>query len=94
MTMFTTPRPNLYVSSDGYSVEVLGQTGLVYREAGREMFVDSEILAGPAGMVVYRDTINHWNPPHDEVINDSERERILQNIREAFRFQGFEIEII
>src|SRR5262245_49392708 len=37
-------RRNLYVSSDGFSMEVLGRTGLRYREAGREMFVDSEVL--------------------------------------------------
>jgi len=92
--MFTMPRPNLYVSSDGFSVEVLGQTGLAYREANRKMFIDSEVLSGAAGMVVYRDTIRRWNPPYGEVISDSDRERILQNIREAFRFQGFEIEVI
>ena len=93
--MFTTPRPNLYESSEGFSVEVLGRTGLTYREAGREMFVDSEVLAGPAGMMVYRDTISQWKPPHDgKPIGDVQRERVLKNIREAFRFQGFEIEVI
>lgn len=93
--MFTTPRPNLYESSSGFSVEVLGQTGLTYREDDHEMFVDSEVLAGPAGMVVYRDTISRWNPPHDgEIISDANRERILQNIKDAFQFQGFEIEVI
>jgi hypothetical protein len=34
----------------GFSVEVLGRTGLRYREAGRQMFVDSEVLTGPRGM--------------------------------------------
>jgi len=93
--MFTTPRPNLYESSDGFSVEVLGQTGLTYSEGIREMFVDSEVLAGPAGMVLYRSTIRQWEAPHDaEGISDAAKERILQNIREAFRFQGFEIEVI
>ena len=93
--MFTTPRPNLFESSDGFSVEVLGRAGLTYRESAREMFVDSEVLAGPAGMVVYRDTISQWKPPHNrKPIDDVERERILQNIREAFRSQGFEIDII
>jgi hypothetical protein len=29
--------------SDGFSVEVLGRTGLRYRESGRQMFVDSEV---------------------------------------------------
>lgn len=93
--MFTTPRPNFYESSDGFSVEVLGQTGLTYREGDREMFVDSEVLLGPSGMGVYRNSIRRWKPPHDgEVVNDASRERILQNIKDAFRFQGFEIEVI
>ena len=93
--MLTIPRPNLYESSEGFSVEVLGQTGLTYRDKGREMFIDSEVLSGPAGMAVYRDTISCWKPPHDdEIISDDEKEHIMQNIREVFRFQGFEIEII
>ena len=37
-------------SSDGFSVEVLGRTGLRYREGDRQMFVDSEALTGPSGM--------------------------------------------
>jgi len=37
--MFTSRGPNLYKSSDGFSVEVLGRTGLRYGEANRQMFV-------------------------------------------------------
>jgi len=93
--MFTSPRPNFYESSDGFSVEVLGRTGLCYREGTRKMFVDSEVVTGPAGMAVYRDTIERWDAPHEaNIVGDVERERILNNIREAFRFQGFEIQVI
>jgi len=93
--MFTTPRPNLYESSDGFSVEVLGRTGLCYREGKRKMFVDSEVVTGPAGMVVYRDSIVRWDSPNEaEIISEAERERILNNIRDAFRSQGFEIQVI
>ena len=36
-----------------------------------------------------------WDPPHDNVsVTDSDRGRILNNIREAFRSQGFEIDVI
>ncbi len=92
---FTTPRPNFYESSECFSIEVVGRTGLVYREGGREMFIDSEVLTGPTGLVVYRDTIARWRPPHDaKAIDEAERERILQNVREAFRFQGFGIAVI
>ncbi len=75
-------------------MEVLGQTGLRYREGNRATFIDSEVLTGSAGMAVYRDTISKWDPPYAEAINEAERERILNNVRRAFRFQGFEIEII
>jgi immunity protein 74 of polymorphic toxin system len=93
--MFTSPRPNLYESSEGFSVEVLGCTGLRYREAGRQMFVDSEVLAGPSAVAVYKETIQNWDPPYDNVpVTDSDRDRILSNIRNAFRSQGFEIDVI
>ena len=93
--MFTPSRPNLYKSSDGFSVEVLGRTGLRYCETGRQMFVDSEVLTGPSGMAVYKDTIQKWDPPHENVpVADSDRARILNNIRDAFRSQGFEIDVI
>lgn len=93
--MFTSPRPNLYESSDGFSVEVLGPTGLRYREAGRQMFVDSEVLTGSSGMAVYKDTVEKWDSPHENVpVTDLDRDRILSNICDAFRFQGFEIDLL
>ena len=93
--MFTSQGPNLYKSSGGFSVEVLGRTGLRYCEAGRQMFVDSEVLTGPSSIAVYKDTIQTWDSPYDNVpATDSDRGRILNNIREAFRSQGFEIDVI
>jgi len=93
--MFTSHRPNLYESSDGVSVEVLGRTGLRYSEGKRQMFVDSEVLTGRSGMAVYKDTLQKWDPPYENVpVTDSDRDRILNNIREAFRSQGFEIDVI
>ena len=29
------------------------------------MFVDSEVVTGPSGMAVYKDTIQKWDPPYD-----------------------------
>jgi hypothetical protein len=88
-------RPNLYESSNGFSVEVLGRTGLRYREERRQMFVDSEVLIGTSGIAVYKDTIRKWDPPYNNVpVTDSDRDRILKNIRDAFRSHGFEIDVI
>ena len=70
-------------------------TGLRYSESGRQMFVDSEVVTGPSGMAVYKDTMQKWDPPYDNVpVSDSDRDRILNNIRDAFRSQGFEIDVI
>ena len=46
-------------------------------------------------MAVYKDTIQKWDPPYDNVpVTDLDRERILNNIRNAFRSQGFGIDVI
>jgi hypothetical protein len=91
--MFTNPRANFYESSDGFSVEVMGQTGLVYREGERAMLVNSEILAGPAGLVIYHSSIVRWKPPHEaEIVSSENRYQIVRNIQNAFRSQGLEVE--
>jgi hypothetical protein len=59
------------------------------------MFVDPELLTGPSGMAVYKGTIQKWDLPYENLtVTDSDRDRILNNIREAFRSQGFEIDVI
>ena len=101
---FRIPRPNVIESDLGYSVEVLGRVGLRYTEGNvglrytegnQAFFVDSEVLAGPAGLVVYSQSIKAEHTPFDDALNDArERARIIENIRAAFRFRGLEIEIV
>jgi hypothetical protein len=92
--MFSTPRPNVIESSEGYSVEVLGRTGLIYKEGSKTLQIDSEVLAGPSGIVVYTDSINSWDKPNAvSQIDDKERERIVSNIVAAFKFRGYDIEV-
>jgi len=56
---------------------------------------DSEVLTGPSAVAVYKNTIQKWDPPYDNVpVTDSDRDRILNNIRDAFRSKGFEIDVI
>ena len=74
---------------------MLGRKGLRHGDPDRQMFVDSEVLTGPCSIADYKDTIQTWDPPHDNVpVTDSDRGRILNNIREAFRSEGFEIDVI
>jgi hypothetical protein len=92
--MFSIPRPNVIESTDGFSVEALGRTGLRYSEAGKTLKIDSEVLAGPSGMVVYTDSINQWEEPHHLVpFSDADRQRIIENVKAAFKFRGYDIEI-
>jgi hypothetical protein len=50
---------------------------------------------GSEGMGIYKSSIKHWKSPAGaEDISDEERDHIVENIREAFRFQGFEIVVI
>ena len=92
---FSTPRPNLYVSDAGFSVEVLGQTGIRYSEAGRSAFVDSEVMNEPDTMLIYAKSIMRWDPPNEsEPLNARDRERIIESITNAFEFSGFKVQII
>lgn len=95
MRQFYVPRPNVYECSDGYAVEILGQTGLAYKEQGKCMFVDSEVLMPPAGILVYQGTIDRWQPPHDhQTLSPSDRARIVANILELLGSQGVEVQVI
>jgi hypothetical protein len=93
--MFTKSGPNLVTSDEGWQVKVLGRTGIEYTDGDRKMRVDSEILAGPAGMVVYSSSIRTWLPPYEaEHVSDAVRARIVQNIQRSFKFEGLEIDIL
>jgi hypothetical protein len=91
----TNTRPNLYVDSTGRSVEILGRTGLRYREGERSMFVDSEVLAPPAGIAVYQSTVSRWESPHDaEELPQDARSRILASIVAILRAQGIDVDLL
>jgi hypothetical protein len=84
------PNPNLIETRAGYSVEVLGRTGLRYNESHQTIFIDSEVLAVPQTIAVNAASIKRWDPPHDgEPIHDQDRTRIIENIRRAFDSKGW-----
>lgn len=89
------PRPNLYKEA-GYSVEILGRTGMRYREAGRSVFVDSEIIVTSRdGMVAYWNSIKRWDPPNElDSLDEADRDRIMQNIRHAFESRESSFHVI
>lgn len=92
--MFSEPRLNVIECDEGFSVEVLGRVGLMYTEGERRLRVGSELLNGPSGLAIYTYSIRAWEPPFQEDrIDASKKERIIDNIRRAFRYAGYEIHV-
>lgn len=90
---FTQPGPNMHESSSGFSVEVLGRTGLRYSEGSRTAFIDSEVLSGEHGIWIDGNSLTKWDQPDGSPISDTERDRILDNVKRAFDFFGHRAEV-
>ena len=70
-----------------FSLKFNGRSGITYKESGRRMLIDSEMLDGKTfDMVIYRDSIKCWQPPHDdEPVSEEKRRDIEDNIRMDLR---------
>jgi hypothetical protein len=92
--MFFREKSGVIECDEGFSVQLTGREGLLYWEGERRLFVWSELLMSSNGMVIYTDSIKVWEPPfQNDEINASKKEQIIDNIRRAFRWTGYEIEI-
>ena len=95
--MFTIPAINMIASDTGFWVETLG-TKIRYVEGKVEIHFSIEPLMGSAEFVLYSRDNKVVGPPTEERIGqriDSiELDRIVKNIREAYRFTGVEIDIL
>jgi hypothetical protein len=93
--MFSYPRPNLIESNEGFSVEVLGRTGMRYREGDKAVLIDSEVLAPGKGIAIVAASIQNWVcPDGSEPINSDQRTRIVTNIRAAIESKGQPLELV
>jgi hypothetical protein len=93
--MFSIPKVNIVTSDEGFSVEVLGRTGIEYREGVKATFVDSEILASGHGIAVFKKSIKAWRPPYEkEEITAEQKDRIIENIRRAIEFRKQPVEVL
>ena len=70
------------VSDDfGFEIKViLSRWHIQYKEDGKILKINIEPMSVPFGIAVYSETINQWEPPHEEKISLADKERILQNI--------------
>jgi hypothetical protein len=90
----TEPQPNVIESSAGFSVRVLGRTGLRYQEGARSVRIDSEVggTSTPA-IVMYKDSIKYWEGCDPDKVSDADRDRIADNIKRAFEACGHELQV-
>jgi len=89
---FTEPEPNVIASSEGFTVRVLGRTGMRYAEGDRTLWIDSEVLAAPHGIVMYPESMKYWEPSGDAVAPE-DRTRVVSNTQRAFAACGHELEV-
>ncbi len=88
--MFSEPRKNLVASDEGYSVEVLGRTGLLYTDGSRSAWIDSEVLMGEPALIVFLDRLEVWRRSAVQV-TPAERELIASRLVEAFLWKNHSI---
>jgi hypothetical protein len=80
-------------STAGFSVRVLGRTGLRYAEATRSVWIDSEVLAKPRAIAMFKESIRVWEGPESEEIIPKDIDRIAENIKRAFEACGYELQV-
>lgn len=91
---FWEPEPNVIESSAGFSVRVLGRTGMRYQEGDRSVWIDSEVLATPRAIAMFSPSIRVWESPDDPgPVSDAERDRIVANCQRAFAACGYALEV-
>jgi hypothetical protein len=93
--MFSIPRVNVIESDEGFSIQVLGRTGIKYREGDKTLFVDSEVLAPGKGIAISAKSIREWDPPNSgELISQEKKSMIIDNVRRAMEFKNEHLEVL
>jgi hypothetical protein len=90
---FSEPEANLIESSEGFSIRVLGRTGMRYSEAGRSVWIDSEVLAKPVSIVLVKTSIRFWEGDDPASVTNGDRDRIAANIKRGFEAFGYELDV-
>ena len=88
-----TENGNVIESSEGFSVRALGRTGMRYQEGDRSVWINSEVLAAPGGIVMNRDSIKYWEGPDPDRVSDADRDRIANNVKRAFEACGYDLQV-
>lgn len=84
---------SIVYAGEDFSVKVKGRSGVIYEDRIGTAYVDGEMLAGPSGFVIYRDSIRSLDDGNADTLNAVRRDLIVENVRRAFARNGFNIEI-
>src|SRR5947207_998386 len=85
--MFTKPRPSVTRSDSGFEFEVLTPYRFRYSENGRDTSLSGEAVMRPSyGWMIRRESLREWSG--GDAISEAEQDRILDNIRDALKFDG------
>lgn len=95
--MFSIPAINVISSDEGFGVEILGHTRIRYFDGVAETHFSMEYATGISGLVIFARQNEIVGPPESsrigQALNDAEREKAVKNIRDAFQFTGWEIDV-
>lgn len=81
------------VSDEGFKVKI-NRTYISYQEGSKAIHIDAEYALNPVRLVIYKDSIIKWFKPNESIlITESDRNVILEKVRKALKFLGFEFEI-
>ena len=83
----------MFCGRNRYKVKLRGRSGVVYEEGGKTVQIEAEMLAEEIDLVIYFESIRHWESPHEnESISLEERKRIKANVTAALKEKGLAIE--
>ncbi len=87
-------RPNLIIDKRGFTVEIIGRNRLQYMENNRKLTLYVELLIGKFTFGISMNDIQSWDSPHNgELIDDLNKRRIVNNIKEVLDKKGFLVDI-
>lgn len=64
---------------EGNQVEILGMTGLIYRNSSEKYFIDSELLTGKEhDIVIFRNKIRFFETQDNRIVNETKKSEIIK----------------
>ncbi|MGI9318521.1 MAG: Imm74 family immunity protein [bacterium] len=94
MKQITMSSNNLMVfQKEHFKIKLRGRSGVVYEEGSKRVIIEAEMLKGEIDLVIYVDSIMHWQPPHEkDAISQDERKTIRANVTAALVNNGLTVE--